>query len=133
MLVFIEAIILGLIEGLTEFLPVSSTGHLIVAEHVLHFEDVQSIFTVVIQLGAIAAVVWYFREDLIRRTTGLLRREPNALRFWKLLAIGTIPAGTRTVLPGRRSRRVRPACDTAVAARAVRPSPNGGFASRQAA
>src|SRR5688572_16493737 len=93
MFVLIEAIILGVVEGLTEFLPISSTGHLIVAEHLLEFEDAKEIFTVVIQVGAIAAVIWYFRQDLFRRVRGLLRREKQAIRFWTLLAIGTIPAG----------------------------------------
>jgi len=93
MFVLLEACILGIIEGLTEFLPVSSTGHLIVAGRALGFEDAEDIFTVVIQVGAIAAVIWYFREDLWRRITGLLRREQEAMRFWKLLVIATIPAG----------------------------------------
>lgn len=93
MFVLIEAIILGIVEGLTEFLPVSSTGHLIVAQHLLGFADPEEIFAVVIQVGAIAAVVWYFRHDLARRVVGLFRHEQQAVRFWTLLAIGTIPAG----------------------------------------
>jgi undecaprenyl-diphosphatase len=93
MFVLIEAIILGIVEGLTEFLPISSTGHLIIAEHLLGFEDTQEIFTVVIQLGAVAAVIWYFRHDLAERIRGLLRGDRLAKRFWVLLAIGTIPAG----------------------------------------
>lgn len=93
MLAFLDAIILGIIEGLTEFLPVSSTGHLIVAGDLLNFQDAQDIFTVVIQTGAIAAVIWYFRKDLTMRVQGLLRREPQAFQFWKLLLIASIPAG----------------------------------------
>lgn len=93
MFILLEAIILGIIEGLTEFLPVSSTGHLIVAGELLDFKDSHDIFTVVIQVGAIAAVLWYFRKDLIGRVQGLLRREKQALQFWKLLLIASIPAG----------------------------------------
>lgn len=93
MFALIQAIILGIVEGITEFLPISSTGHLIIAEELLHFKDTKEIFTVVIQVGAIAAVLWYFRQDLSRRTAALLRREPAAIKFWTLLAIGTIPAG----------------------------------------
>jgi undecaprenyl-diphosphatase len=89
----LEAILLGIIEGLTEFLPVSSTGHLIVAGQALGFRDAEDIFTVVIQVGAIAAVIWYFRHDLWQRITGLIRRDRQALRFWKLLVIASIPAG----------------------------------------
>lgn len=93
MIAIIHACILGIIEGLTEFLPISSTGHLIVAEQLLGFHDSQDIFTVVIQLGAIAAVLWYFRHDLWQRTRGLLQREKQAINFWTLLVIATIPAG----------------------------------------
>ena len=91
--VFLIAIILGLLEGVTEFLPVSSTGHLLIAERLTGFKDVQDIFTVVIQLGAIAAVVWFYRIDLLSKVRGLLAREQSALHFWKLLIIATIPAG----------------------------------------
>ena len=90
---FFIAIILGIVEGVTEFLPISSTGHLIIAQDALSFQDNHDLFTVVVQLGAIAAVVWYYRQDLWQRTTGLVKREPEALNFWKLLLIATIPAG----------------------------------------
>jgi undecaprenyl-diphosphatase len=93
MLAIINAIVLGIIEGLTEFLPVSSTGHLIVAGRVLDFKDSHDVFTVVIQVGAIAAVLWYFRKDLVSRIAGLFRREKQAIMFWKLLVIATLPAG----------------------------------------
>lgn len=88
----IEAIILGIVEGLTEFLPISSTGHLILVEELLGFSDPEEIFAVVIQVGAIAAVIWYYRHDLWQRVKGLFHREKQAIRFWKLLAIGTLPA-----------------------------------------
>lgn len=93
MLAFIDAIILGIIEGLTEFLPVSSTGHIIVGGAALDFKDSHDIFTVVIQVGAIAAVLWYFRQDLMDRVRGLLKRDKQAITFWKLLVIASIPAG----------------------------------------
>lgn len=91
--IFLIAIILGLLEGVTEFLPISSTGHLLIAERLTHFKDVQDVFTVVIQLGAIAAVVWFYRTDLLAKVRGLFARDETALHFWKLLIIATIPAG----------------------------------------
>ncbi len=93
MIHILQAIILGIVEGLTEFLPISSTGHLIVAEKALGFKDIQDLFTVVVQLGAIAAVVWFYRKDLIEKTIGLFRKDKAALSFWKILVVGTIPAG----------------------------------------
>lgn len=93
MTALIEAFILGIIEGVTEFLPISSTGHLIVSQKLLGFKDHHDLFAVVIQVGAIAAVLWYYRKDLWAKTRGLFRRERPALNFWKILVIGTIPAG----------------------------------------
>lgn len=89
----LQAIILGIIEGLTEFLPISSTGHLIVAENVMNYKDTAEIFTVVIQTGAILAVIWFYKDDLIRKTAGLFKRDGRALRFWANWIIATIPAG----------------------------------------
>jgi undecaprenyl-diphosphatase len=87
------AILLGIVEGVTEFLPISSTGHLIIAERIFNFHDVQDMFTVVVQLGAIAAVVWFYRQDLSQKIVGLFKRSEEALFFWKILIIATIPAG----------------------------------------
>lgn len=89
----IHAIILGIIEGLTEFLPISSTGHLIVAEHLIGFKDTAELFTVVIQIGSVSAVIWYYRLDIIGRIKGLFAREKGADKFWINLVIATIPAG----------------------------------------
>ena len=88
-----QAIILGIVEGLTEFLPISSTGHLIIAERAIGFKDTAELFTVVIQIGAIAAVMWYYRTDLTGRVSGLIKREATAKRFWLNVLVATIPAG----------------------------------------
>ena len=93
MIELLHALILGIIEGITEFLPISSTGHLIVAEHLLGYKDNHDIFTVVVQVAAIAAVVWYYRLDLWNRTLGLFKRDTAAIRFWTILVIGCVPAG----------------------------------------
>lgn len=93
MLHIIQAIILGIVEGLTEFLPISSTGHLIVAEDVIGYKDTAQTFTVVIQFGAVAAVAWYYKEDLWQRVAQLFKGQKNAKKFWLNLVIATIPAG----------------------------------------
>ena len=77
----IKAAILGVVEGLTEFLPISSTGHLILAGHLLEFNDERGkAFEVIIQLGAILAVCWEFRKKIIDVLSGLGRR-PLSNRF----------------------------------------------------
>jgi undecaprenyl-diphosphatase len=86
-------IILGIVEGLTEFLPVSSTGHLILAGELLGFKGNQSAtFDIVIQLGAILAVlVLYFgRFSTVAR--GLIRRDPGAIFFTRNIILGFVPA-----------------------------------------
>jgi undecaprenyl-diphosphatase len=89
----IQAIVLGIIEGLTEFLPISSTGHLIVAQDAMNYKDTSKIFVVVIQMGAIAAVIWNYRRDLWEKLAGLVRKDPQVLNFWKIWALATIPGG----------------------------------------
>jgi undecaprenyl-diphosphatase len=89
----LHAILLGIIEGLTEFLPISSTGHLIVAEEYIDFADSAKIFTVAIQSGAIAAVIWFYRHDIGQKIGGLFRSDKTAIRFFTNLIIATLPAG----------------------------------------
>ncbi|CAB3645392.1 undecaprenyl-diphosphate phosphatase [Paraburkholderia rhynchosiae] len=87
-----KAVFLGIVEGLTEFLPVSSTGHLIVAGSLLNFTDAHAkTFDVVIQLGAILAVCWEFRRRIGSVVSGLPSR-PDARRFTLNVIIATIPA-----------------------------------------
>ncbi len=98
-----EAVILGIVEGITEFLPVSSTGHLTVTEKLLGLpvdDPAITAFTVVIQIGAIAAVLFYFWSDIARITVawfrGLFRREYRDdydYRFGWYVIAGSIPIG----------------------------------------
>ena len=86
------ALLLGIVEGLTEFLPISSTGHLIVAGSLLGYTGEQAkVFEIVIQAGAILAVCWEFRVRLAGVVTGLFR-EPRANRFALNLIVAFLPA-----------------------------------------
>jgi undecaprenyl-diphosphatase len=88
----LTALILGVVEGLTEFLPVSSTGHLIVAGSLLDYTGEQAkLFEIVIQAGAILAVCWEYRAKLIEVAAGVFR-ERSAQRFVINLFIAFVPA-----------------------------------------
>ena len=94
----LKALILGIVEGLTEFLPISSTGHLIIVGDLLDFTDESSkVFKIVIQLGAILAVCWDYRARLTRLAGGL-QRDVREQRFAALLLIGFLPAAVLGVL-----------------------------------
>ncbi len=85
--------LLGILEGLTEFLPVSSTGHLILAQSLFGYDPGEwAQFNIVIQLGAIMAVVVTYRQLFWDMGTGVLRREPRALRFTRNVLIAFLPA-----------------------------------------
>jgi undecaprenyl-diphosphatase len=94
----LEAIVLGIVQGLTEFLPISSTGHLRIVPAFAGWDDPGAAFTAVTQLGTMAAVLVYFREDLWRilRTWTASLRDPalrgelDARMGWYLI-VGTIP------------------------------------------
>jgi undecaprenyl-diphosphatase len=94
----IEAIVLGLVQGLTEFLPISSSGHLRIVPALLGWDDPGAGFTAVIQLGTMAAVLLYFRSDLLRIAVAFIRelrvpfrqRTHEANMGW-FIVLGTIP------------------------------------------
>jgi undecaprenyl-diphosphatase len=94
-----EAVLLGVIQGITEFLPISSTAHLVVARTLLGHQHSDDAFTVVIQLGTLAAVFVYFRADIARMLAGLwadiragrLASTPDSRLGW-LIVLGTVPA-----------------------------------------
>ena len=91
-LTLLSAIVLGIVEGLTEFLPVSSTGHLIVAGSLLGYTGEQAkMFEISIQTGAILAVVWEYRARFAGAFAGL-GSDPRARRFVANLAIAFVPA-----------------------------------------
>ncbi|MEN9356568.1 MAG: hypothetical protein RL695_739 [Pseudomonadota bacterium] len=96
----LHALILGVVEGLTEFLPISSTGHLILVGDLLHFNDDKGkVFEIVIQFGAILAVMWEYRAKLISVIQGLWQAQGLAARrLVTNLMIAFIPAAVSGLL-----------------------------------
>jgi undecaprenyl-diphosphatase len=89
----LTAILLGIVEGLTEFVPVSSTGHLILASELFGYDAAQwAMFNVIIQLGAILAVVVQYWGTFWNAGMGVLRREPEGLRFARNIVLGVLPS-----------------------------------------
>lgn len=92
-LYLIKAFFLGIIEGLTEFIPVSSTGHLIVIGDLINFTSSSGkVFEVVIQLGSILAVMWVFRARLWQLIRGTLTGVPVEVAFTRNLLLAFLPA-----------------------------------------
>jgi undecaprenyl-diphosphatase len=86
----LKAALLGVLQGVTEFLPVSSTAHLLIGARLLGYHDPGGIFTVMIQLGSILAVMWLYREKVIAVVIGLPSR-PEARRFALMITVATVP------------------------------------------
>ena len=97
----LNSLILGIVEGLTEFLPISSTGHLILAGDLLNFNDDKAkLFTIVIQVGAILAICWEYRAK-IGSVLGGLRSDRQSQKFVLNLAIAFMPLATLGLLFGK--------------------------------
>jgi undecaprenyl-diphosphatase len=86
-----QAAILGIIQGLTEFLPISSTAHLLIAGRLLGHADPGGAFTVLIQLGAVLAVIWLYRTKILEVAAGLASK-PEARHFALMLALAFLPS-----------------------------------------
>src|SRR5688572_1980784 len=96
-LTYLLAAVLGIVQGLTEFLPISSTAHLLLVGQSLGFQDPGGVFTVMIQFGSVLAVMWLYRAKILNVALGL-GSDPSARRFAAMLVIASIPAGVAGVL-----------------------------------
>lgn len=87
----VKAALLGIVQGVTEFLPVSSTAHLLIGARLVGYDDPGGVFTVMIQLGSILAVAWLYRAKIVEVLTGLPSRG-EARRFAVMIVAATVPA-----------------------------------------
>ena len=90
-MILLVAALLGVVQGLTEFLPVSSTAHLLIGARLLGFEDPGGVFTVMIQLGSILAVMWLYRAKIIHIATRL-PWDRDARHFAAMIFVAFVPA-----------------------------------------
>jgi undecaprenyl-diphosphatase len=88
----LHALVLGAVQGLTEFIPISSSGHLVLVPEALGWDQPGLAFDVLLHVASLAALIAYFASDLKEIVTGVFRGERKARRMVTLLAIGTIPA-----------------------------------------
>jgi undecaprenyl-diphosphatase len=88
---YVVAALLGVVQGLTEFLPISSTAHLLIGGRILHHDDPGGVFTTMIQFGSILAVMWLYRAKIVSAVVGL-PTEPEARRFALMLLVAFVPA-----------------------------------------
>jgi undecaprenyl-diphosphatase len=86
-----KAALLGVLQGLTEFLPVSSTAHLLIGQELIGYDDPGGVFTVMIQLGSILAIMWLYRQRIVDVIIGLPTK-PEARRFALMLFLAFLPA-----------------------------------------
>jgi len=94
---FVQAVVLGIVQGLTEFLPISSTGHLKVVSVAMGWDAPDVAFTAILELGSIAAVIWYFWADLVQLVVGAIAairvsdRQSHELQMVVGIGLGTLP------------------------------------------
>lgn len=98
-LMLFKGIIIGIIEGITEFLPVSSTGHMIIAGDIMEFKgEFANLFEIVIQLGAILAIVVLYNKKIFSSVAGVFKGKKSDFRFWINILVACIPAGVLGIL-----------------------------------
>ncbi len=90
---FHEALLLGIVQGLSEFLPVSSSGHLVLGQALLGMQSGDLVFEVIVHFGTLLAVLTVLGDRIRALAAGCVRRDPASWRLVLLLSVGTIPAG----------------------------------------
>lgn len=89
----LQAVVLGVIQGLTEFLPVSSSGHLVLGQQLLRIDEPGVTFEVIVHLATLTAVLWVYRRRVGELLVGILRGRAEAWRYAGLIVLASVPAG----------------------------------------
>ena len=88
----INSILLGIIQGLTEFLPISSSGHLVLGQHFLGIENSGILLEVILHLGTLLSILLYYRRDISNLLHGISKRDSESLHYMFMMVVATIPA-----------------------------------------
>ena len=88
----IDSILLGIVQGFTEFLPISSSGHLVLCQHFLGMENSGILLEVVLHLGTLLSIILFYRKDIFHLLQGIFRGDPNSLQYIFMVVVATIPA-----------------------------------------
>ena len=88
----IDAILLGIIQGVTEFLPISSSGHLVIGNYFLGIENNNILFEVFVHLGTLFAIFYFYKKDIHQILKGIINKEKESLNYLFLIVTATIPA-----------------------------------------
>lgn len=92
-IMLLKSIIIAIVEGITEFIPVSSTGHMIIVGDIIDFKgEFANLFTIVIQLGAILAIVVLYKRKIFSSISGVIKGKKDDLKFWINIAVACVPA-----------------------------------------
>ncbi len=89
---FFEVLFLAIVQGLTEFLPISSSGHLVIFQKILGFSKAPVLFDVLLHVGTLGAIIFYFRKGLEQIISGLTQKKKESVNTLWLVFLGTIPA-----------------------------------------
>jgi undecaprenyl-diphosphatase len=87
-----QAIILAIVQGVTEFLPISSSGHLVILQKLFNFSQPPVLFDILVHVGTLGAIIFYFKKELIMLTKKIIKKEKTELNISLMIAIGTLPA-----------------------------------------
>ena len=88
----IDAILLGFIQGITEFLPISSSGHLVIGNHFLGIHNNNILFEVFVHLGTLVAIFYFYKNEIFKTFKGIITKQKESLNYLSLLIFATIPA-----------------------------------------
>ncbi len=97
---WIEALLLGIVQGITEFFPVSSSGHLVIVETLMNVHEEGILFEIAVHFATLVAVLLFYRKRVLTLLKGVLSRDGESVRYMLKLCIATVPAVLLVLIAG---------------------------------